>query len=144
VATHLAHGDHLAACGTDVSCPPAAAAAFASTSITVNPLAGKENQMLLSNQFMDSDLEKETTLKVYPNPFNESASIEFTSKSNGWTTVRLFDHLGREVSILYEGDVEPGVSHKLVLDRTGLVPGIYLCALQVGDAVITQTILFSR
>lgn len=143
VPTHLAHGDALAACGTDISCPPAMAL-YATLPTTKTVIAGTENQLLLANQSIDTDHGRETTLKVYPNPFNESASIEFTSKSNGWTTVRLFDHLGREVSILYEGDVEPGVSHKLVLDRTGLVPGIYLCALQIGDAVITQTILFSR
>jgi len=145
VPTHLAHGDMLAACGTDHSCPPAMDA------FAVSPVVGTLAVGTSDSQYgwvhgvqQDASVLRETTLKVYPNPFTEEATVEFASMDDSWATLKLFDHLGREISVLFDGDVVQGVVHKQVIDRTGLVPGIYLCTLQLDDTVMTQTLIFSR
>jgi len=142
VPFHLAHGDMLAACGTDHSCPPAeeAFAIIPSTGVVAfENTSAKEHVVLVNNATL-----KETTLNAYPNPFKASTTVEFTTMSSGWATLRLFDHLGQQVSILFEGDAEQGIQHKLTIDGAGLSPGIYLCTLQADDAVITRTLILSR
>ena len=37
---------------------------------------------------------------VYPNPFNNSISIEYQLKENTSATLTLFNHLGQEVGLL--------------------------------------------
>jgi hypothetical protein len=87
---------------------------------------------------------QETSLIAYPNPFRESTTVEFTSGSTGWATLRLIDHLGRQVSVLYEGNMEQGILHKVILDKDELPSGIYLCTLHTDDAVLTRTLILSR
>jgi|GEM_PF-6032464 len=145
VATHLAHGDQLAACGTDRSCPPAtpAFAAAPGSGVVLVSKAG-DPSMLGNNELSDKATITETTLTAYPNPFNAATTVEFTSTNKGFATLRLFDHLGQQVSVLYEGEVEQGVAHKLVIDGNELPSGIYVCTLQAGDVVITKTLILSR
>src|SRR5678816_4121339 len=66
VAMHLAHGDQLAACGTDHSCPPAVQA-YAST-VGSGPVLTNNGAPLLSTEdatLMNGNLLKETTLLAY-------------------------------------------------------------------------------
>jgi hypothetical protein len=142
VATHLAHGDQLAACGTDHSCPPAMAVFAAAPSQGV--MAGDHLSSIDHLAQSENDTLRETTLNAYPNPSKGSTTVEFTTMSSGWTTLRLFDHLGQQVSVLYDGDVEKGIMHKFMIDGAALPSGIYLCTLQADDEVITRTIILSR
>jgi hypothetical protein len=103
------------------------------------PLLGMDHESL-----MDVTALKETTLNAYPNPFNVSTTVEFTPMSTGLATLRLVDHLGRQVSVLYEGKVEQGILHKVIIEGTELPSGIYLCTLHTNDAVITRTLILSR
>jgi hypothetical protein len=142
VAVHLAHGDMLAACGTDHSCPPAEEA-FAvipsSSAVAVGNVSTADHTILVDNAAL-----KETTLTAYPNPSKGSTTVEFTTMSAGWATLKLFDHLGRQVSVLYEGEVEQATQHKLLIDGDGLPSGIYVCTLQADDVVMTKTIILNR
>lgn len=145
VPFHLAHGDMLAACGTDHSCPPAMAAFVAAPASDVVAVGKDGSQFVIGHSTLtDHTTPQETTLKIYPNPFKETTTVEFTTMSAGWTTLRLFNQLGQQVAVLYEGKVEPGIRHKLLIDGDGLLSGIYLCALQADDTVITQTLILSR
>jgi len=142
---HLAHGDQLAACGTDHSCPPAVPL-FASNAGSGAVITNNAAQLTSLNDdatLMNGNLLKETTLYAYPNPFNSTTTVEFTSMESGWATLRFYDHLGQQVALLYDGKVEQGIAQKVQIDRDGLSPGIYLCTLRTDDAVITRTIILS-
>jgi len=145
VPFHLDHGDMLAACSTDHSCPPAMEALAAAPAHEVLNV-GSTNHPHAVNQesLVDTPPLMEITLNAYPNPFKESTTIEFTTRSNGWAALRLFDHLGRQVSVLFEGDVEQGSTHKLLFDKAELPSGIYLCTLQADGVVITRTLILIR
>jgi photosystem II stability/assembly factor-like uncharacterized protein len=68
----------------------------------------------------------------YPNPFNPSTTIGFTINKRGLVTLKLFDILGREVRLIYKGDMTAG-SHKLNFNAANLASGIYFYSLQVND-----------
>jgi photosystem II stability/assembly factor-like uncharacterized protein len=68
----------------------------------------------------------------YPNPFNPSTTISFAINKRGLVTLKLFDVLGREVKLIYKGDMSAG-SHKLNFNAANLASGIYIYSLQVND-----------
>jgi hypothetical protein len=145
VAMHLEHGDMLAACGTDHSCPPAMGALVAVPTSGVMDVDKNVYQITEDPAtLLYHTAIKETSLNAYPNPSKGSTTVEFTSKSTGWATLRLFDHLGQQVSLLYEGEVQQGIQHKIMIDGAEIPSGIYLCTLQADDAVITRTLILSN
>lgn len=84
----------------------------------------------------------------YPNPFNPSTSIAFSIPAAGWTTVVVTDILGRIVRELHDGPAAAG-RHLLRWDgRDGrgipVAAGVYVCRLQAGPIVRTQTMLLVK
>ena len=68
----------------------------------------------------------------YPNPFNPSTSISFTLQISGFTSLKIYDVLGREVATLVNENLEAGVHHQRMLDASKLSSGVYYYALQSG------------
>jgi Zn-dependent metalloprotease len=113
VETHLAHGDQLAACGTDHNC-------YDLKSSIANNINGKEHS-------------GELILAAYPNPFNNSATIEFTATVDGKVTLQLYDFSGRMVKELYCSEAEMNYFYEVEVDGNGLVSGMYYCMLRQSD-----------
>ena len=44
----------------------------------------------------------------YPNPFNPRTTIPFEVESGGFVRVAVYDLLGRQVDVVFEGRVSPG------------------------------------
>ena len=63
---------------------------------------------------------------AYPNPFNPQARFELQVRKRQKVHVRLYDVLGRQVQVLFEGVVEPGEVREVTLDGQGLPSGVYL------------------
>lgn len=61
----------------------------------------------------------------YPNPFNPSTQIQFTVEKQGFTTLTVFDILGREMGILFSGVAEPGKLYAANFDASTLTNGTY-------------------
>lgn len=64
-------------------------------------------------------------LRATENPFTTTTELEVYLPGSGVTTVRLYDGLGREVEVLYEGETSAG-THRIVLDGTHLSSGRYV------------------
>lgn len=62
----------------------------------------------------------------YPNPFNPQTSIRYALPAPGVVEIALYDVLGRQVSLLIEGEHKAGW-HQIELDasRMGLASGLY-------------------
>jgi photosystem II stability/assembly factor-like uncharacterized protein len=73
----------------------------------------------------------------YPNPFNPSTNISFTNNKHGFVTLKLFDILGREVRVLYKGELAAG-THKFNFNAGSLASGIYIYSLQLNDQFISR------
>jgi hypothetical protein len=68
----------------------------------------------------------------YPNPFNPSTTISFSIPSQSYVSLKVFDALGREVSVLVSQELTAGTySHQWT--STGLPSGVYFYRLQAGN-----------
>lgn len=97
---------------------------------------GVHGQELWSIASTSVDVEKEPTIPAlpvfsppYPNPFREHASLQFSLPRAALVTVTLYDALGRQVSVLYEGRTAPGQRHMLRIDAQNLPSGTYFVRL---------------
>lgn len=68
----------------------------------------------------------------YPNPFNNSTTIEFSLAKAEEVQLNIFDILGRRVETIYSGFRESG-THKLVWNAKSLASGFYLCELKTSQ-----------
>ncbi|HYE96925.1 MAG TPA: T9SS type A sorting domain-containing protein, partial [Rubricoccaceae bacterium] len=62
--------------------------------------------------------------RPYPNPFMETATVRFSVPEAAPVRLSLYDALGREVAVAFDGTAEAG-EHAVVLGE-GLPPGLYL------------------
>lgn len=67
----------------------------------------------------------------YPNPFRARTTIGFRVSAGGFTSLRIYDALGREVAAPVNGFVPAG-RHVVHWDAGGLAGGIYLGRLESG------------
>jgi len=66
----------------------------------------------------------------YPNPFNPSTTIEFVVEKFSYTSLRIYDILGREVATLVDGIKEPG-RYSVAFEGSKLSSGIYFVRMAV-------------
>ena len=87
----------------------------------------------------------------YPNPFNTSTHIAFTIPArmqtggpvSGFTTLKVFDVLGREVATLVHEVLDAGV-HQVQWDASGVASGVYIARLQAGGFTSAKKMLLIR
>lgn len=79
----------------------------------------------------------------YPNPFNPSTNIRFELPITGYTSLKVFDSIGREVATLIDGIKTQGI-HNQKFDAAGLSSGVYFYVLTSGDVTQTQKMLLLK
>ncbi len=68
----------------------------------------------------------------YPNPFNPSTTIKFNLGKAGFTTLKLYDILGKEVAAIVNGVLESG-PHSVTFDASSLPSGTYFYTITSGS-----------
>jgi hypothetical protein len=71
-------------------------------------------------------------LTCYPNPFNPVTTINFSLMETSKVTLIVHDVNGRRIKTLVNGWRDAG-NHEIVFNASGLVSGIYVYRLTVGD-----------
>lgn len=61
----------------------------------------------------------------YPNPFNSNTAIKFEVPNESIITLKLFNILGDEISVLFDG-FKPAGQYKIIFEAEDLPSGIYL------------------
>ena len=79
----------------------------------------------------------------YPNPFNPVTSIGFTLPETQRVSLKVFDILGREVAMLYDGNLPKG-KHHYRFDGSTLSAGLYFCHLSAGGTTATTKMLLIK
>jgi fibronectin type 3 domain-containing protein len=79
----------------------------------------------------------------YPNPFNPSTAIRYGVPRQADVKLSVFDVLGREVAVIHEGAVQPGI-HTIYWDCSGCPSGMYLVRLQTGDRIMMRKMLLMK
>jgi photosystem II stability/assembly factor-like uncharacterized protein len=79
----------------------------------------------------------------YPNPFNPSTKIGFKVHASGFTSLKVYDVLGREVRTLVNENLHAG-SYEVTFDATGLASGVYFYRLHAGEFAQTKRLVLLR
>ena len=82
-------------------------------------------------------------LQNYPNPFNPGTVISFTLAQAGYTTLKVYDLLGREVVVLVSGNEMPG-GHTVEFNGSNLASGVYLYRLVSGSYAETKRMILQK
>ena len=84
-----------------------------------------------------------TSVKLYPNPADDAATIAFTLPQAGETVVRVIDMLGQEVEVVSSGRFAPG-NHTVELNLSNYAEGAYLVSVQNGTDRVTSKLIVAR
>jgi enterochelin esterase-like enzyme len=92
------------------------------------------------NNFIPDDI---ILYQNYPNPFNPSTNIRFEVPHSTNIKLVLYDLLGREVRILFEGEALAGVN-EIELNAENLAGGIYFYRLISEDFIATKKLMLLK
>ncbi len=76
----------------------------------------------------------------FPNPFNPSTEIRFSVGRNGYTSLRVYDVLGREIRVLVNGNKSIG-TYTVTFDAANIPGGIYFYRFQAGNYIETKKLI---
>jgi hypothetical protein len=101
---------------------------------------------------VDDRIEKPALFSLsqnYPNPFNPSTKIKFTIPDFGFTTLKIYDVLGNEITILVNEEKQPGeyeveFSVGSFGDGSKLSSGVYFYQLRSGGFVKTNKMILMK
>lgn len=80
----------------------------------------------------------------YPNPFNPTTTIGFTLQVSGFTTLKIYDVIGREVATLVNENLKAGEFHQATFNASNLASGVYFAWLQSGKQVQLKKLLLMK
>jgi len=84
-----------------------------------------------------------TLSQNYPNPFNPSTTIRFSITQTAQTTLKVYDVMGREVSLLVNESLTPG-AYTSKFDGTNLPSGTYIYVLTSGGHRLTNKMVLLK
>ena len=79
----------------------------------------------------------------YPNPFNSSTIIEYELSHAGFTTLKIYNSLGEQVSSLVSKYLQPG-RYIISWDASKCASGMYFYRLQTGEFTATKKLILLR
>ncbi len=79
----------------------------------------------------------------YPNPFNPSTTIKFNIHQTGYTTIKIYDIMGKEIETLLESKVNAGL-HEIHWSAQSLSSGVYFCRMQSGSISLTKKLIYQK
>jgi len=79
----------------------------------------------------------------YPNPFNPSTSIKFSVPETGLVSLKVYDLLGKEVSVLVNKELRAG-EYEVSFEASDLASGMYIYTLSVGRHAESRKMVILR
>ncbi len=79
----------------------------------------------------------------YPNPFNPSTNIRFKIKDSRLTTLRVYDVLGREITMLVNKELNPGI-YEVEWNASNYPSGVYCYRISSGDFSETRKMILVK
>ncbi len=92
----------------------------------------------------ENETVKDFSLKQnYPNPFNPVTKINFTINQKGFTSLKVYDSMGRVISTLVSNELNEG-NHSYSFNGSGLSSGIYFYKLESGSFSDTKRMILVK
>jgi hypothetical protein len=79
----------------------------------------------------------------YPNPFNPTTTINYSIKSAGDVSLKVYDILGTEVASLVNEVKEPG-NYSVTFDAANLPSGMYVYILSINNFIYTKKLILLK
>lgn len=79
----------------------------------------------------------------YPNPFNPSTTIRFDIPENGYTTLRVYNLIGEEVSVLVSSMLNAG-TYSVNFNAYSLPSGVYIYRLTSGNFMQVNKMILAK
>jgi hypothetical protein len=79
----------------------------------------------------------------FPNPFNPSTNITYTIQREGYVRLAVFNLLGQEVSVVFEG-MQPEGRYTVAFNNLNLPSGIYFYRLQAPGLFETKKMIIAQ
>ena len=79
----------------------------------------------------------------YPNPFNSTTTITFSVGKDSYTSLRVYDVLGREVATIFSGELPAG-SYTKLWNANGMPSGVYFYRLAAGSYTETKKLVLLK
>jgi CubicO group peptidase (beta-lactamase class C family) len=73
----------------------------------------------------------------FPNPFNPSTVIRYSLKENSYTTLKIYDALGKEIAVLVNENLKSG-TYEIEFDASNLPSSVYFYKLTSGNHTETK------
>jgi len=86
----------------------------------------------------------EPFLSVYPNPFRDELTFEFSTGADSDVLLELFSITGAKIAVIYEGMANGSVVYKETFKSVNLSPGVYFYRLKTNNSIITDKALMTR
>ncbi len=80
---------------------------------------------------------------AYPNPFNPTTTISYSAPRAGHVSLKVYDVLGREVAVLVNRVVMPGL-YTVRFDAAGLSSGVYFCRMTADGFNMTRKLMLLK
>jgi hypothetical protein len=116
---------------------------YVSNNIGTGMLTIKYSQIIGIEEITNQIPCKFRLFQNFPNPFNPSTNIEFRIPIYGLTTLKVYDILGREIEVLVNEYLQPGV-YILHFDGSGLPSGIYFYRLETENYTETKKMILVK
>ncbi len=84
-----------------------------------------------------------TLYQNFPNPFNPITRITWQSPVGSWQTLKVYDILGREISILVN-EYKPAGKYQVEFDASNLPCGVYFYRMQAGNFSATKKLIILK
>lgn len=88
-------------------------------------------------------IEKKSSFKIYPNPFNSSATVNYSINEECFVELVVFDLLGNEISSIEVGNKLQG-NHSYIWNAENMSKGMYLLQLKTGNTISTQKVIITK
>jgi len=95
------------------------------------------------NEILLNHPDKYVLYQNYPNPFNPSTTIEFSLPMTEFVTLKIYNLLGQEVSILVSEKLSSG-EYKYTWDASNLASGMYFYKLETKSYISTKKLILLR
>ncbi len=79
----------------------------------------------------------------YPNPFNPVTRINFVISKGGFTTLKIYDMLGRQIALIVNR-ILPAGKYSYTFDGSKLSSGLYVYVLKSGEKVFTEKMILVK
>ncbi len=81
---------------------------------------------------------------AYPNPFTDRASFTFQPAAAGPVRAVLYDLLGRERGVLFDGYLPAGAAQEVTIEAGDLPAGVYVYRVAAGGGVFAGKVVLTR